>query len=61
MKQQDSLNSLTLVEEEKEVTVHSRGDIVKFGQKMAHSGRENESFPDTRVRLNKAMKMKTSQ
>ena len=61
MKNQDSLDHLSSLGESKELDLQSIKDIMVFVQTVMYSGRRDESYVDTRVRLYKAMKTKSSQ
>ena len=61
MKHQDSLDLSSSLGESKELSMQSIKDVMVFVQTVMYSGRKDESYVDTRVRLYKAKKMKSSQ
>eukprot|EP00794_Sanderia_malayensis_P021307 gene21307-biopygen16343 len=61
MKHQDSLDLLRSLGGSKELSMQSIKDVMVFVQTVMYSGRKDESYVDTRVRLYKAMKTKSSQ
>ena len=60
MKHQDSLDLLSSLGESKELNMQNVKDVMVFVQTVMYSVRKDESYVDTRVRLYKAMKTKSS-
>ena len=61
LKHQDSLELLGSLGKAKELSIDSINDAVEFVKTVMYSGRKDESLVDTRARLYKAMKAKSSQ
>ena len=61
IKHQDSLDLLSSLGESKELNVQNVEDVIVSVQTVMYSGRKDELYVDTRVRLYKDMKIKSSQ